>query len=303
MSQKKNFYKTLDLDENASVEQIKKNFRKLSMKYHPDKNNGKDDKFKEINEAYETLSDPQLKQRYDMQRKGGFGNFPNMGNAHSNFGFNEDMMNAFFSGGLSGMRGGNGPNIQIFRNGVPVNINKRLQKPVPIIMNIVVSIEQSYEGCKLPVEIERWVMEESNKKTEKETVYIDIPKGIDNNEMIILRDKGNIISDTNKGDIKIHIHVSNETEFKRNGLDLIMNREVSLKEALCGFSFEIQHINKKKFKINNEAGNILTPDFKKIIPKMGMKRDNHTGNLIIIFRIKFPTTLTVKQIDELNKIL
>ena len=121
--------------------------------------------------------------------------------------------------------------------------------------------------------------------------------------MIVLRNKGNVLSDTNKGDIKIHIHISNETNFKRQGLDLIMVKEISLKEALCGFSFEIQHINKKKFKINNEAGNVLKPGFKKIIPQMGMKRDNHVGKMIIIFNITFPSTLSNTQIQELTNIL
>ena len=121
--------------------------------------------------------------------------------------------------------------------------------------------------------------------------------------MIVLRNKGNILSDNNKGDIKVNIHISNDTIFKRHGLDLIMTKSISLKEALCGFSFEIEHINKKKFKINNEEGNILIPNFKKNIPNMGMKRDNHTGNLIIIFQIKFPETLNKTQINQLKNIL
>ena len=176
MSNKKDLYKLLELDENASGDQIKKSFRKLSMKYHPDKNNGQDAKFKEINEAYETLGDPQLKQKYDMERKGGFPFFTSGSSSHSPFGFQEDMMNAFFSGGLSGMRRG-GPNVQIFRNGVPVNINQRLQKPVPIILNMVITIEESFEGSKKPIEIERWVMDDSTKKQKKRPFILIFHKG------------------------------------------------------------------------------------------------------------------------------
>ena len=75
-------------------------------------------------------------------------------------------------------------------------------------------------------------------------MYIDIPCGIDNNEMIILRDKGNILNETIKGDVKIFIKVINDTEFKREGINLILEKNISLKEALCGFSFNIEHLRK-----------------------------------------------------------
>ena len=93
------------------------------------------------------------------------------------------------------------------------------------------------------------------------------------------------------------------TIFKRKGVDLIINKTINLKEALCGFTFEIEHINKKKFKINNDKGNIITPNFRKIIPNLGMHRQNHTGNLIINFIIQFPKTLSLEKIDSLEKIL
>ena len=290
----KDYYKVLQVNNNASNDEIKKSFRKLSMKYHPDKNNGNDSKFKEINEAYEILGDKDNKIKYDHMRKGGFNPFMNSGNGGMPNNINE-MFNSFFNNNSNF----SGPNVQIFRNGIPVN----LQKPVPIIRNIIISLEHSYTGLKHPIEIERWIMEDNVKKTEKETIYVDIPEGVDHNEIIIIRNKGNIISDTSKGDIKLFVHINNDTIFKRKGLDLIVHKKISLKEALCGFIFEIEHINKKKFKINNEKGNMIEPGFQKIIPNLGMKRQNHTGNLIIDFDIQFPKNLTIEKINSLEKIL
>ena len=97
-------------------------------------------------------------------------------------------------------------------------------------------------GSTIPLEIYRWILENGIKVHETETIYVTVPQGIDDNEMIILRDKGNVINETVKGDVKVFVKIINETEFKRSGLDLILERNISLKEALCGFTFEIKFI-------------------------------------------------------------
>jgi DnaJ family protein A protein 2 len=196
-----------------------------------------------------------------------------------------------------------GANIHVFRNGVPININNAMQKPQPIIKTISISIEQVLSGANIPVEIERWIMEHGNKVFERETIYVSIPKGIDDNEIIMLRDKGNVINEQNKGDIKLFIRVENTTDFKRNGLDLILERKVSLKEALCGFMFELKHINGKSYTINNNPGSIVTPAYFKNIQNMGLTRDGHTGNLVITFDVVFPETLSLETISKLKEIL
>jgi len=207
-----------------------------------------------------------------------------------------------FGGMPPGFPGGpGGPNIQIFRNGVPVN--NPLQRATPIIKNIEITLEQAYNGCNLPIEIERWIVVDDKKQVEKETIYIDVPKGIDENEIIIIKDKGNVISETNKGEIKVFIKINNNTDFIRHGLDLLFTREITLKEALCGFSFDMKYFNGKTFKINNSAGTVIQPNYKKMIPNMGLERNMHKGNLIIEFTIKFPETLTKEQSDKLSEIL
>jgi DnaJ-class molecular chaperone len=297
------FYKILEVDEKASLDEIKKSYRKLSLKYHPDKNPNTEEKFKQISEAYETLGDVDRKREYDMKKNSPFSNssFPAR---HGNPQQMDDIMKMFFSGGIPGMNvhGNMANNIKIFRNGQPVNINT-LNKPSPIVKQIVISLEQAYNGDQVSVNIERWLFEDNIRKCENETIYVPIKKGIDNKEIIILKDKGNILDNNLKGDVKIIINIQNTTEFIRNGLNLHLNKEVSLKEALCGFEFIIPHLNGKSLKFTNEKGKILTNGLERNIANYGMERDNHKGSLCIKFSVKFPDKLTDEQIDKLSDIL
>ena len=99
------------------------------------------------------------------------------------------------------------------------------------------------------------------------------------------------------------VKIINTTLFKRAGLDLILEKNITLKEALCGFSFEIKYLNDKSYTLNNNKGNIIPPEYKKIYPNMGLTRGEHKGNMIIQFHIKFPEKLSEEQIDKLFEIL
>ena len=178
-----------------------------------------------------------------------------------------------------------------------------IQKPVSIVKTIEIDIEKAYTGCTLPVEIKRMIVEGNIQREEMETLYVPIPEGIDDNEIILLKERGNIIDESNKGDIKIFIKIKNNTEFTRNGLDLTFHKTISLKEALCGFSFDLKYIDERTFKINNGNGNVISANYKKMIPSMGMKREDHTGNLIINFNVTFPERLTEEQVKIIEDIL
>jgi DnaJ-class molecular chaperone len=306
-----NFYKILGISENASETEIKKAYRTLSLKYHPDKNGGNAEainNFHKISEAYETLGDPQKKMQYDMIKDGN-GNFVrmnSMNNMHNMDNHMEDIMSALFGGMPFGMPGGfgvpNGTKIHFF-NGNPMGFNRAMQMPTPIIKKVTININDVLTGTTIPVEIERWIVENNNKVFECETLYAEIPKGIDDGEIIILREKGNVINETVKGDVKIHVEIKNETDFKRSGLDLLLEKKISLKDSLCGCSFEIKHINGKTYTLNNNSGNIIVPDYRKIIPGLGIERGTHKGNLILIFKVEYPQTLNEKQISSLKEIL
>lgn len=321
------FYNILGLEETATKEEIKKAYRKLSLQWHPDKNPGNSiaiEKFQKISEAYETLSDENKRHEYDGRNSNPFMRMNSMG-GNGEFNNVDELFSALFggmpgpmpgqmhgmggiggmhgmAGMMSGMMGGfpPGANIHIFRNGVPINM---MQKPAPIVKNIAITMDQVLNGTNLPIEIERWIIENGNKVFEKETLYVQIPKGIDDSELVVLKDKGNAVNDECRGDVKLFIKIENNTEFRRNGLDLIYEKTISLKEALCGFSFELKYVNGKTYTIHNNGGNIIVPDYNKVIPNMGLSRENHNGNLIIHFNVVFPETLTKETIDKLKDLL
>ena len=316
------FYKILGVDEKASKEDIKKSYRSLQMKFHPDKNFGSLDAVnmtQKLNEAYETLGDEQKREEYDMTRnnpflKGGAGTDMQM----------DDIINMLFGGmpgmhnmqGMSGMHNmqsmqgmhgfpGMPPGTKIhFFQGAPMNFQQHqsLQKPSSITKNIVIKISQVSTGANIPLEIERWILENGIKVFETETIYVTVPKGIDDGELILLKDKGNILNENCKGDIKIFVKIENDSMFKRVGLDLILEKKITLKDALCGFSFEITYINGKSYTLNNNSGNIIPHGFRKVIPNMGLERDQHKGNMFIEFNVQFPDKLSESIITSLKKI-
>ena len=308
------YYKCLGVSENASQDAIKKAFRKLSLKHHPDRG-GDGTHFKKINEAYQTLGEPEKRQMYNMQRNSPFGGM--FGRGGGDMGDVPDMpdfLKAMLFGGMggppgihrqnsfSGMGGPGMPHVQIFRNGRPMNVNS-LQKPEPIVKTIKIKLEQAYTGITYPLQIERWIVINNVKRMEKEKVYVKINKGVDSGEIIIIEGKGNVLNERIKGDIKLFINIENNTNLKREGLHLKIKKEITLKESLTGFKFDIKHLNGKTYTINNDSGNIIPSNYTKEIPKLGMTREGITGKLIIQFSVIFPEKLTEEQILKLKDIL
>ena len=339
-----NHYETLGVSKTANDSEIKKAYRALSLKYHPDRNPTDEaaSKIREVNLAYEILSDPIKRKHFDLDQRMDnlpFG-FSNMGAGmpfthmasmdEMNGGDINNIFSMLFGGGIPGMHGMAGmgpgmmhgmagmPEIRVFHGGMPQNPRMQghsqmfhqmrqpppIQKPAPIINTLTITLEQAFQGCTLPIEIERWLMIGDMKIHEEETVYITIPAGIDDNEIIVLQEKGNVADEQHKGDIRITVQLKNTSVFRRNGLDLIYKKVISLKEALCGFSFEISHLNGKTMSLNNKTHKtVVKPNYRKVVPNLGMVRDGAYGSLIIEFEVEFPDTLTEEQIVAIEKLL
>lgn len=141
---KRDYYEVLGVGKNASDDEIKKAYRKLAMKYHPDRNpdsKGSEDKFKEAKEAYEMLSDPQKKDAYD--RYGHAGVDPNMGGAGGHAGGFADAFGDIFGDIFGGARGGRGGGPQVYRG-------------ADLRYNLEVSLEQAANGFDTTIRVPSW---------------------------------------------------------------------------------------------------------------------------------------------------
>jgi DnaJ-class molecular chaperone len=316
-----NLYEILNVKKNSSPEEIKKAYRKASLKHHPDRG-GNAEEFKKIGRAFEVLGDEMKRRDYDMKIsnpffRGGNDIFSADGEMSSGMpggmqGEMPDLFKMFFGSGpmdLGSMAGFSGPggmpghpNVHIFRNGKPV-FTRHQMKPSPITKTVNISLSDAYNGVNYPLKIERWIVMNNVKKIEEETIYVDIQKGIDSNEIILVSGKGNINENGIQGDIKIFIKIDKHNVLDRHGLNLVINKEIDLKDALVGFKFEIEHLNGKIYTINNTNGRIIYSGYKSVIEKMGMIRGNQIGKLIVVFHVNFPKNLSEEQRKKLKEIL
>jgi len=331
----KDYYKILGIDEKASEDEIKKAYRKMSMVHHPDKNGNTDEskqKFQELNNAYATLSDANKRRTYDMMRKGGgiggIGGMPNVfhfgggggGGARGGMppGIPEELLHMLFGNAAGGHGPGMGPKVvfQTFQNGrmnggfghpqghhqqqqPPPNV-RVYQVPDTIVKTVSLTLEQCYNGCSIPLEIDRQVPDNDIIKIERETIHAQIPKGVLQGDTIILNECGHMNEAGMKGDIRIIINVLQHALFKVENLDLTIEKTIPLRAALCGFDFEITHLNGRIFKLANKPGNIIKPGSIKTIPGLGLEKGGESGVLKIKFNIEFPDTLTNEQIQALQ---
>jgi len=299
------YYDILGVSPDANEADIKKAYRTLSLKYHPDRNPSEDakEKIQKINEAYETLGDPALRKQYDtkdsMPPPSPFGNAEQFNDINNIF-------NMMFNG-MHGMHNIPGmPHVNIFQNGRPGQFHTQFHfsnAMQPITKQIELTLEQCYNGCAYQINIDRTIINNNVQTVEVETMYINIPAGINHGETVLLQDMGNVVNGR-KGHVQLQISVAKHELFTRSGLDLIYNKTISLKESLCGFTIEINHVSGKRFSINNATNpTVIVPQYKKMVPGLGMKRENNVGNLIIVFDVQFPTSISPENVEILKNVL
>ena len=271
------YYSTLGLQRNASDAEIKKAYRSMAMKYHPDRG-GDEKKFKEISQAYEFLSDPQKKQIIDL---GGDPNAqPGMGRGQNPFEFHFDTgnMNDIF-----GNFGFGGFGRQPQRRNRSLNIN------------VEITLEDVLNGKDFTAEVS---IPGKNKM-----INIQIPPGIEHGQQIRYEGMGDdSIPSLRPGDLLVNVIVREHARYKREGTSLIVEREVSVWDALLGASIEIQTLDRKTLSMNLPPG--TQPDTVMSCKGEGLPnmRTRQRGNLLIKIKVSIPKILQPEQINLIQQI-
>jgi curved DNA-binding protein len=223
----KSLYETLGISENASADEIKKAYRKLARKYHPDINKDPEaqDKFKEINAAYEVLSDPEKKAQYDQYGDSMFGgqNFHDFARGQG-AGVDLDeilrqMFGAGASGGFGGFSSGSQGGFGGFGGFGAPDLDIHAKITIPFMTAVL--------GGKHKINVEG------------ESFDIKIPAGIKSGETMRVRGKGRSYQGQ-RGDLLIKVEVSPSSEYERKGDDLYKTIDIPLKEALFGGKIKVQ---------------------------------------------------------------
>ena len=245
----KSLYETLEISDSASEAEIKKAYRKLARQYHPDvnKDKGAEDKFKEINSAYEILSDKQKKQQYDMHGDSMFGgqNFHDFSRSHGNAGQGDldDILRQMFSGG-GGFGGGGNP---FGGGGNPFggggfggqqqapNLDIETSVTIPFVVSIIGgSHSVSVNGDRFDIKI---------------------PAGVKSGEKMRVKGKGHA-QGGRAGDLFLKITVASNPEYIREDDDLIKTFDVPLYAALFGEKIAIKTLEKEiKLKVPQNTKN------------------------------------------------
>eukprot|EP00887_Chlorella_sp_A99_P005312 scaffold1.g5312.t1 len=335
------YYKVLGVNQNATDSEIKKAHRKLALQYHPDKG-GDEEKFKEINEAFDVLRDPEKRKMYDQygeeavkEGMGGGGGGP------------ADIFDLFGMGGMGGRRGaprerrsedvvgleemckGNVRKLQMTRSikceacsgsgsksgrrytcetcrgsGVEVKIR-------PLGPGMMQQIQQRCSTCSgagysCPPSDRCAPCNGKGLAPNRKVFEVHIEPGHRHGSKIVFRgEAGSDSPDVAPGDLIFILEQKDHSEFKRIGSDLFFEKQVSLVEALTGAHFHVKHLDERVLDISSSGG-VVTPDSWMVVKGEGMPlhgRPFEKGNLYIHFSVKFPENITAEQAEVLKQVL
>jgi len=239
----KSLYKTLEISENASEAEIKKAYRKLARKYHPDVNKeaSAEEKFKEINAAYEILSDKEKKAQYDMHGDSMFGgqNFHDFSRSQGGSVDLDEILRQMFSGG-GGFGGFSGASSSGFGG---FGGSSYQQPNLDIETSVTIPFSVSILGGSHSVAVNG------------DRFDIKIPAGVKSGEKMRVKGKGHA-QGGRAGDLFLKINVASNPEYKRDGDDLIKVFDVPLYAALFGDKISIQTLEKEiKLKVPSNTKN------------------------------------------------
>ncbi|KAK3546235.1 hypothetical protein QTP70_025182 [Hemibagrus guttatus] len=330
----KDFYKILGIAKGAAEEDIKKAYRKQALKWHPDKNKAPNaaEKFKEVAEAYEVLSDPKKREIYDQYGeeglKGGGGGggasdgqgstftYTFHGDPHATFatffgGTNPFEM--FFGRKVNGrddedMEVDTGDPFGSFTsfnlNGFPRDRQPRRKQDPAIYHELRVSLEEVFHGCTKRMKISRRRLNPDGRttRTEDKILSIEIKRGWKEGTKITFPREGDESPGCIPADIVFVIKDKPHPHFRREGSNIIYPVRISLRQSLCGCSVTVSTIDGKT--CNMKITEVIKPGMRKTIAGQGLpfpKNPEQRGDLIVEFDVNFPDSLPSNAKDVLKR--
>ncbi len=308
MAAKQDYYELLGITKTATEEEMKKAYRKLALKYHPDRNPGNkeaEEKFKLINEAYAVLSNPEKRKQYDTF---GMGDFQqrysqedifrgfNVGDLFKDLGMGgQDIFSMFFGGHggrQGGGRAGGRQRAQSYDFGDYITREQQAGRDLDLNYELEIPFMDAIHGAEKRIS---FATHEGN-----EEVNIKIPRGIATGKKLRLQGKGNLDQRTGRrGDLYVIIKVGEHPVFKRTNNDLYVIKEIKLTDALLGAVVEVPSIDGSK-RVTIPAG--VKSHSKVRLKGLGVPETD--GDQYVEIIIDIPKRLTEKQkalLEDLKK--
>lgn len=271
-----NAYETLGVPRGASEEEIKRAYRKLAAKHHPDRG-GDTAKFQEVQSAYETLTDPQKRAQHDNPFQSHQG--PN--GSHFEFHFSGGDPNDIFA--------------QFFSGGSPFQRHAQPRRNKDLRINLQITLEETLADQRKSVSVQ-------TTKGERFTVDVNIPRGVSNGTTIKYGQLGDNFFDTlTRGDLYVIINVMADQRFQQHGINLISDLEINSIEAMTGCNKIVQGIDGKEFSIKIPHACQFGTKFGLQGQGLYQMNANIRGDLIINIIIKTPN-LTEQQLNILRNL-
>ena len=279
------YYKIIGLEKGASEGEIKKKYRKLAMKYHPDKtkgNKGLEEKFKKISEAYAVLSDPEKKKEYDMYGSTGF---------HERYS-QEDIFRGFDLGDIfKEFGGGGGGGFGSFFGGGGRGGSRQRVKGSDLEYELSLTHKDIFDGTTKTISIG------------SEQLTVKIPKGMITGKKLRLSGKGEASPMGGpSGDLYIKSRLVNDSVFSSEEYDLYHDTEISLSQALLGTSVLISTLDDKERNLKIAAGAQHKTKMKLTGFGLPHMKGGKTGDLFVRINVKMPKDLSKEQIELIEKL-
>jgi len=295
------YYKVLGVQKNASEEEIKKAYRKLAMKYHPDHTKGDknaEEKFKKISEAYAVLSDKEKRKEYDTFGSEGFRQRFSQEDIFRGFDFG-DIFREFGFGGDNFSNVGGGGRRFSFGTGSPFNFGGAQQhsqaKGSDLVYELPLTLREIATGTSKAITFQH--------QGRSENLTVKIPKGLIAGKKLRLAGKGNPSPYGGPaGDLYIKSKVLNDPVFSSENYDLYIDRELKLSEAILGTTVSVPTIDDKQLSLKIPPG--TKPGTKLRLSGHGLAdmKDSKKGDLYVRVQIKIPQDLNEEQKKIIDKL-